>query len=91
MLVFKDLLFVRLVDSSRWRPVELLSVLLSELCVLGFLSIQSLFTLRDHIHVQLLELFGASDGLAEVLRRPLLLELLYLGPDIVRHIVGGSE
>ena len=45
----------------------MLSVLLSELSVFGLLGVQSLLTLRDYIHVQLLELFGASDGLAEVL------------------------
>ena len=66
-------------------------MLLSELSVLGLLGIQSLLTLRDYIHVQLLELFGAGDGLAEVLSRPFLLELLYLGPDLVRHIIGCSE
>ena len=69
----------------------MLTVLLSELSILGLFSIQSLFTLRDHIHVQLLELFGAGDGLSEVLGRSLLLELFYLGPDLVGHVIGGSE
>ena len=66
-------------------------MLLSELCVLGFLGIQSLLTLRYHIHVQLLELFGAGDGLAKVLSRPLLLELFYFGPNLVGHIVRCCE
>lgn len=62
-------------------------MLCTKLGILGLFLVELRFALTKHIHVDLANVFGASNSLSKVLRGSFFLELLNLVPDGIRYVV----
>ena len=61
-------------------------MLSAQLIVFIFFLFQDLFADVQDLSVHCLVILVSGNGLREVLRGSLLLELLYFGPDVIRHV-----
>ena len=86
LLVLCQTVLILLVDSrGRWS-VEFRTVLGAVSAIFRLLVIKRLLALGQHVCIDLLQALASLDTLREVLCGALLLELLYLGPDLVGHV-----